>query len=117
MENTNSMTTLKEVVEKAKEIIAKHLNERTFEIVQFEKSKIEGYVTISFMVEDYKFKASFNKGGYICWHEWQGINQPSLTKEEEKSICDYMWEKWDVERKEILRREIEERQKELEEML
>jgi len=117
MENTNSKTTtLKEVVEKAKEIITKHITERDFDSVEFKESDVNGYVTTTFVIEGFTFRASFNKNGYICWHDYQGIDQPYLTKEEEKSICNYMWKKFDAERKATLIKEIEERQKELKEL-
>lgn len=116
MENTNSKTTLKEVVAKAKEIIAKHLNERDFENLEFKNSDVNGYVSVTFTIDGFNFRASFNKKGYICWHDYQGIKEPELTDAETKSICDYMWEKWDAERKATLIKEIDELQKELKEL-
>jgi hypothetical protein len=117
VEQLTNQLSLKQVVDLAGKIIVEHINERKFDDIEFKRSNVEGYVNVIFTIEGFKFNASYNKDGYLSWHEWQGIKQPPLTKAEEKSICDYMWMRWNEIRKDTLRKEMEEKQKELETLL
>ena len=103
---------MKQLIEQLQKIIAEKLKNLDFEITFIDKSSVDGYVECAFTMDGYKFRASFNKNGFICWHDYPSFEEPALEEEECKSLCDEIHKRWNAVYKERLAEEIKKKQDE-----
>lgn len=107
------MRSLKEISKEYDDALMARLTSKEFKLdLKDDYEDTRGYVSGMITVDDVVLTASFNKKGYICWHDTP--LRPSLTVEQEKEICDYVWERNRQRMKKALAEQISRLQEEME---